>query len=97
MGNCIGRGTTISVILVLFVLPSFLVLGDSIIERTSFRIKALEPKAKTAVGSVRVKGHVRGYVSGMLDADIDGVLRGQFNATLSTDGQLHNEGGESHD
>jgi len=96
MGNCIGRGTSISVLLVLFVLPAFLVLGDSIIERTSFRIKALEPKAKTAVGSVRVKGHVHGYVSGMLDADIDGVLRGQFNATLSTDGELREEG-DSHD
>jgi len=97
MGNCIGRGTTISIFLVLFVLPSFLVLGDSIIERTSFRIKGLEPKTRTAVGSVRVKGHVRGYVSGMIDANIDGVLRGQFNATLSTDGELSGEGGENHD
>ena len=29
MGNCIGRGTVISMVLVLFVLPSVLVLGDS--------------------------------------------------------------------
>ena len=36
MGTCLGRGTIISMILVLFVLPSFLVLGDSIIERSRF-------------------------------------------------------------
>ena len=88
MGTCIGRGTIISILLVLFVLPSILVLGDSIIERTSFHIKGLEPKTRTATGTVRIQGHVRGYISGMMDADVDGVLHGQLNAMLTTQTQI---------
>ena len=93
MGICLGRGTFISMLLVLFVLPAFLVLGDSIINRTKFKIKAIEPKAKTANGTMRVQGHVRGYISGMVDADFDGVLHGQLNASVSTDGEIEMEGG----
>ena len=99
MGNCIGRGTIISMILVLFVLPSILVLGDSIIERTKFRIKTPELlPTRTATGTMRVQGHVRGYVSGVIDADIDGVLHGQLNAAISTDGTVEpqEEGVEEH-
>jgi len=96
MGTCIGRGTIISILLVLFVLPSILVLGDSIIERTRFQIKGLEPKTKTATGTVRIQGHVRGYISGMVDADVDGVLHGQLNAMLSTAAEVtEEEGGEN--
>ncbi len=97
MGMCIGRGTIISMILVLFVLPSFLVLGDSIINRTSFRIKGLEPKVKTASGSLKLSGHVRGYVNGIIDAHITGTLKGDLNATLSTNCELTEEGAEIHD
>ena len=89
MGNCIGRGTIISIILVLFILPSILVLGDSIIERTKFRIKApaLIP-TRTASGTMRVQGHVRGYISGMVDGEFDGILHGQLNAAISTGGTV---------
>lgn len=85
MGTCLGRGTIISIILVLCVLPSILVLGDSIINRTSFRMKAIELPAHTASGTMRVEGHVRGYVSGMVDADFRGILHGQINAAISTE------------
>jgi hypothetical protein len=93
MGTCIGRGTIISIFLVLFVLPAILVLGDSIIERTSFKIKGLEPKTKTSSGTVRIQGHIRGYISGMVDANVDGVLHGQLNAMLSTDTTITEQGG----
>lgn len=94
MGMCLGRGTIISIILVLFVLPSILVLGDSIINRTSFKIKGLEPATRQATGTMRVQGHIRGHISGYVDADIHGVLHGQLNASVSTDGQITNEGGD---
>ena len=97
LGTCLGRGTIISIFLVLFVLPAVLVLGDSIIERTRFRFKSYAPKARTATGTVRVQGHVRGYINGMVDADIDGIIHGQLNATLSTDGELTTEGGADHE
>lgn len=95
MGSCLGRGTIISIVLVLFVLPAFLVLGDSIIERTSFKLKGIETKARTATGTVRVQGHVRGYINGVVDADIHGIIHGQLNASVSTDGHIE-EGGNDH-
>ena len=85
MGTCIGRGTIISIILVLFVLPSILVLGDSIIERTSFKMKGLDLNIKNPNGTMRVQGHLRGYISGVVDADFNGILHGQMNVSVSTD------------
>ena len=93
MGICIGRGTIISIFLVLLVLPAILVLGDSIIERTSFKIKVVELNTKAVSGSMKVQGHIRGYVSGMIDADIHGTLKGDFNAYVSTDGKVEETGG----
>lgn len=97
MGTCIGRGTIISIFLVLLVLPAILVLGDSIIEKTSFKIKGVELNTKTASGSMKVQGHVRGYVSGMIDADINGTLKGEFNAYVSTEGKVEETGGVEHE
>ena len=39
IGICLGRGTLISILLVMGILPQLLVLGDFIIEKTSFNIK----------------------------------------------------------
>ena len=95
MGNCIGRGTIISIILVLFVLPSILVLGDSIIERTRFKVKGIEIPQKQATGTVYVKGRVKGYISGTVDAHLEGYIHGQLDATVSTETQVEEqEGGE---
>ena len=94
MGTCIGRGTIISIFLVLFVLPSILVLGDSIIERTRFHMKGVELKRKEVSGSVRIHGHIRGYVSGFVDARVDGFLHGELNASLITDGDITEERSE---
>ena len=89
MGNCIGRGTAISVVLVLFVLPSILVLGDSIIDRTRIKLGKLPlPEVKQASGTIRVQGHVRGQISGYVDAHIDGLIHGELSAALSTDSKL---------
>jgi predicted RND superfamily exporter protein len=92
MGTCIGRGTIISIFLVLFVLPSILVLGDSIINRTSFRLPTPEIRTHSATGTIRVQGHVRGYISGMVDADLQGIIHGELNAAVSTDAKIE-EGG----
>ena len=99
MGNCIGRGTIISIILVLCVLPSILVLGDSIIERTRFKIKVPQPTQSISTGTMVVNGRVKGYISGMVDAEFHGVLHGDLNASISTDGEVtqqeeSTEGGE---
>ena len=93
MGNCIGRGTVISMLLVLFVLPSILVLGDSIINRTSFKLKVPEPVVHKAAGDLRVRGRVRGYVCGTVDANIDGVIHGKAEVSVSVGGEITEGGG----
>ena len=86
MGNCLGRGTIISIVLVLGVLPSILVLGDSIIERTSFKFKTPErKKLQTNTGTMKLNGHVKGYVCGMVDADFTGSLKGELSASVTTE------------
>jgi predicted RND superfamily exporter protein len=41
MGLCIGRGTIISMVLVILVLPSVLVFGNKLIEKTRFKLNLL--------------------------------------------------------
>ena len=84
IGSCLGRGTIISIVLVLGVLPQILLLGDTLMERTSFEMKTLKLPTRTASGTMRVDGHVRGYISGVVDADFSSVLHGQMNASIST-------------
>ena len=84
IGTCLGRGTIVSIVLVLFVLPQILILGDTIIERTSFEMKGVAGMAHTASGTMHINGRVRGYINGVVDADIKGVLHGQFSANIAT-------------
>ena len=95
MGTCLGRGTIISMILVLFVLPAFLVLGDSIIERSRFTIKPVTIPTRQASGTMRIQGHLRGQISGYVDAHVDGILHGQLDAAVSTD-TIITEGEDTH-
>ena len=88
IGTCLGRGTIVSILLVLFVLPQILILGDTIIERTSFEMKGVGGITRTASGTMHVNGRVRGYINGVVDAEIKGVLHGQFNASIATGTQL---------
>ncbi|MBR1660370.1 MAG: MMPL family transporter [Oscillospiraceae bacterium] len=82
IGVCLGRGTVISIFLVLCILPQILLLGDTIIEKTSFTIKSHLP-IESHNGTLFLDGHVRGYISGVVDAQISGVLRGSMNAAVS--------------
>ena len=46
IGNALGRGTVISIVLVMGILPQLLILGDFIIEKTSFNIKDIRHDIK---------------------------------------------------
>ena len=83
IGVCLGRGTLISIFLVMGILPQILLLGDVIIEKTAFTLKARLP-LQSHTGLMRLDGHVRGYVSGMVDADFTGLLRGTINAAIES-------------
>ncbi len=84
IGICLGRGTFISIFLVMIVLPPILLLGDTIIEKTSFTLKHKELIQKHS-GLMRVNGRVRGYVSGIVDAQISGIIHGEISAQLDSD------------
>lgn len=88
LGGCIGRGTIISMGLVLFVLPGILVLGDKIIEKTSFEMKGIELGEREENGTMLVNGRVRGYVAGYMDAEVNGALHGRVHALIATGDDL---------
>ena len=75
-------------VLVLFVLPCILVIGDKLIERTSFKMKGIDLNIKNTSGTMHVQGHLRGYISGVVDADFSGILHGQMNVSVSTETQM---------
>ncbi len=85
ISSCLGRGTIISIILVMSVLPQILLLGDTIIERTAFTLKKPDI-VQTGTGALRVNGHVRGYVQGVVNAEIHGTIQGRVSAVVDVGG-----------
>lgn len=91
IGTALGRGTLISIILVLFVLPQILLLGDFIIEKTALTMNISLP-ARELNGRVLMSGHVKGYVQGEIDADITGIFKGKMSVTV--DSKIDAKGGD---
>ena len=81
IGVYLGMGTFISIFLVMCVLPQILLMGDSLIRKTSFTI---DPNIKLAThaGLMRIDGRVRGNLNGYVDADIHGIFRGEMTAMV---------------
>ncbi len=80
IGESLGRGTVISIFLVMFVLPQILLVGTKFIEVTSFSMPGVSVgERKTLSGKVFVNGMVRGQIHGtvhgqicaMVDGDVD--------------------------
>lgn len=84
IGNCLSRGTVISIILVLAVLPQILVLGDNIIEHTSFELNRINLSSRSYSGTIRVQGRLRGHVNGMLEGSFYGIIRGDMDAMITS-------------
>ena len=83
IGTCLGRGTLISIFLVMGVLPQILLLGDLLIEKTQF--KKRKPELTRIDGSViKVNGRVRGHISGYIDAEVYGVFQGSLEAVVQS-------------
>lgn len=83
MGTALGRGTLISIFLVMFVLPQILLLGDTIIEKSALTIN-LNRERKAMNGTIVVSGHIRGYVQGEIDADVQGIFQGDMQVSLKS-------------
>ena len=78
IGQCLGRGTIISIIIVMFVLPQILLLGEKIIDKTSFAV-SIPLKLERASGLMRVDGIVQGQINGTVIGEIHGFIRGDAN------------------
>ena len=83
MGTVLGRGAVVSILLVIFVLPQILLLGDVIIQKTALNIN-IDKKEKALSGRVMVSGHIRGFVHGEIDADVHGILQGDMDVSLKS-------------
>lgn len=83
IGVCLGRGTLISIFLVMGILPQILLLGDVIIEKTAITLKRRLP-LQSHSGVIRLDGHVRGYIAGVVDGDFSGLIHGTLNAQVES-------------
>ena len=81
IGEAIGRGTIISIVLVMFVLPQILVLGGKILEKTSFSMPAVSREHR-ASGLVAVDGLISGRISGTVNGVFRGTIDGDVDVKL---------------
>lgn len=98
LGTTLGRGTLISIILVMTVLPQILMVGDWLIERTAFTIQKPEEETKRLrSGKVKIDGYVKGYISGEIEGRIIGTVDGEINAQIRNTGSGADRREESED
>ena len=79
IGKCLGRGTTISIFVTMFVLPQILLVGDKIIEKTAF-VMNMPIRTKNVTGLMRVDGLVRGRIDGVVTGTMSAIVRGNVSA-----------------
>ncbi|HAG69500.1 MAG TPA: RND transporter [Lachnospiraceae bacterium] len=83
IGQCLSRGTVLSIFITMFVLPQILVLGDTIIAKTAF-VMNMPIRTRSASGLVRVDGMIRGQVNGTVIGTMHAVVRGDVNAFIQS-------------
>ncbi len=81
IGQCLGRGTFISIFIVMFILPQILLLGEKIIDKTSFTV-SMPIMTQKATGFISVNGKIRGQVNGIVIGEMHGIVRGEINAIM---------------
>ncbi len=85
LGMALGRGTLISIIIVMMVLPQILLLCDKFIVRTSFSKKTADAdkaSRRELSGMIVVNGRIRGNVSGFVDGVFYGLVKGDLDARV---------------
>ena len=81
IGQSLGRGTIISMILVLFVLPQILLLGGVVVDKTSFSMPKVTARSSVK-GRVRVNGIVKGEVHGTVSGTMNAIVNGDVQLTV---------------
>lgn len=78
IGQCLGRGTILSIIIVMFVLPQILLLGEKVIDKTSFAV-SIPLKLERNSGLMRIDGIIQGQINGTVTGEFHGLVRGDAN------------------
>ena len=81
IGQSLGRGTIISIILVMFALPQILLIGGRVIEKTSFSVSGAL-KHREARGHMVVDGMVRGTINGTVTGILHATVEGEADLEL---------------
>ncbi len=81
IGQCLARGTTISVVLVMFVLPALLVAGDKLISATAFEVYR-PVRTRSERGTILVNGTIRGTINGTVVGSMNAIVKGDVNAVV---------------
>ena len=92
IGQCLGRGTLISIFIVMFVLPQILLLGEKITDKTAFTV-SMPIIAQKNSGIVRVDGYVSGQINGKFVGEMHGIITGDVNAIVEI-GDVHKIDGQ---
>ncbi len=90
IGQSLSRGTIISLLIVMFVLPQILLLGAGLIDKTSFSVKS-PLKRQRVSGRIRVEGRVRGSISGTVNGMINAVIDGEADLNVLSGTVLQEE------
>lgn len=81
IGQNLGRGTILSILLVMFVLPQILLIGGKVVDMTAFSIPNVTKK-HSGRGRVRVDGLVRGEVHGVVSGVMHAIVDGEVDLNL---------------
>ena len=96
IGITLCRGTLISMILVMCVLPEILLLGDTLVSKTNVKIKTPDIVRKET-GRYMVNGRVRGVINGFVDAEIHGYVHGDIDAVVNINNISESDKGDECD
>lgn len=81
IGQNLGRGTVISILLVMFVLPQILLVGGKIVDMTTFEMPNVTKK-RSGRGRVKVDGMVRGEIRGVVSGTMHATVEGEVDLNL---------------
>ena len=96
IGESLGRGTVISIIVVMFALPQILLIGSRVIDKTSFSVPSVVAK-KAGHGSMTVNGLVYGRINGTVRGVMRATVEGDIDLTMvsSAEGEEANDRDET--
>ena len=81
IGDSLGRGTIITIFIVMFILPQILLLGEKVIDKTAFDMPSAVSSHQSS-GRVRIDGMVRGEIHGQISGVVHAVVEGDVNISL---------------